>query len=152
MEDALAIGSLVAGDVIKEDFGQTVKNRVWAKYSKGFWTWDGVTVDLAPLVGGHAHGSYTAAQIEECLEAQAMWDQGNKVAQEQGRRKVRRTAAFSGNETEEIANDGKPIFRKLGFYIEDGETLSLWARNSGGSTIPTGSSLRFSGYIAVEDR
>ncbi len=152
MEDVLALGTLTAGDVVSEVFGQTVKNRVWAKYSKGTWTWEGVTVDEAPMIGGHAHGDYTSAEIEECLEAQQMWDQGDKVAQEQGKRKVRRTAAFSGNETEEVAGDGVPIYRKLGFYIEDGETLLLWARNQGGATISTGSSLRFSGFIAVEDR
>ncbi len=152
MEDVLALGALAAGDVVSEVFGQTVTNRVWAKYAKGTWVITGRTVDESPALGGFAHGDYTAAEIEECLEAQGMWSQSDKVAQEQGRRKVRRSAIFAGNETEEVAGDGKPIYTKLGFYIEDGETLSMWGRNTGGTVLTTGSSLRFSGYVAVEDR
>ncbi len=150
MIDTLPLGALAAGDVIAEDFGTTVNNRVWAKYAKGTWAVTGATPDEGEVTAGFAHSDYSSAEVEECLEAQGMWNQSNKVAQEQGRRKVRRSVAFSGNETDEVAGDGKPIYTRLGFYIEDGQTLAMWGRAS--LLLTTGQVVRFNGYIAVEDR
>ncbi len=152
MTDSLALGALAVGDVISEAFGQTVNNRVYALYAKGVWSIDQVTPGESPIMVGFSHGDYSSAEVEECLEANAQWDQGDKVAQEQGARKVRRATQFSGLTAEEVAEDGAKVFTRLGFYIEDGETLALWARNSGAAILTAGSVFRFSGIIAVVDR
>ncbi len=135
------------GTVVKGDFAQVVDDKMWLLSADLVWALQGLTADEGPISVGLAHGDYSATEIEEFIEASASWDAGDKVAQEQRKRKIRVVGIFSGNETEEVLNNGMPIKTKLGFAIEEGETLATWAYNQSGATLTTGAALRLNGGI-----
>ncbi len=144
-----SLGAIAAGDVVKLDQGNTVTDRVYALWAKGVWSFQENTAGEGPLMVGLSHSDYTAAEVEECLEAGGSWDEGDKVANEQAARKVRRVGIFDGIADEERLRDGQQMFTKLGFYIEDGKTIASWARNQDASARTAGSSVNFNGIICV---
>ncbi len=82
-----------------------------------------------PISVGIAHSDYTAAEIEETLEAAGAWDEGNKVAQEQAKRLVREVGLLTEQETS--LNEGQPVKTRLNWRIATGDTLTWWIRNRG---------------------
>ncbi len=147
MEHPISLGALTAGDVTAGDFSQVMDDRVYAVWAKGSWSIAGGTAGEGPVTVGFAHSDYTAAEIEECLESAASWDQGDKVAQEQRKRKVRRAGTIDLDTGSDSLNNGAEKYMRLGFIIEDGETLATWARTKG--LLTTGATMSFSGIIAV---
>lgn len=148
MEHSLALGALVAADLIKGDFSQVMDEKVFALWAKGAWAIDTATAGEGGITCGFSHSSYTDAQVEECIEQALSWDAGNKVAQEQRRRKVRRVGDIVWRDsTSGSMEQGKSQFTKLMFNIEIGETLATWARTR--TLLTTGAVLTFSGIIAV---
>ncbi len=145
----VSVASLGAGVVVKTDNGAVVVDRVYALWAKGVWTLQSNTAGDGPLMVGLAHGDYTAAEIEESIEATGSWDQSNRIAQEQARRKVRRVGTFDGLLGSEKLAQGEEIFRKLGFMIEDGETISAWARNTDADARQAAGTINFNGIICV---
>ncbi len=139
--------ALAANDLNKQDFPATVDSKVFAVWSKLVWSLRNNTVGEGPVEFGLAHSDYDAAEIEEWNENSTMWDAGDKVSQELRRRKCRCIGEFSGGEANIVANDEKPIFTKLMFVIQIGETLSLWARTD--ELLTTGAILSCKGIIAV---
>ncbi len=146
---SVTLGTLSPGVVIKTDHGAVVVDRVYALWAKGVWTLQGNTANDGPLMVGLAHGDYVAAEIEEAIEASGSWDRSDKIAVEQARRMVRRSGTFDGVLTAEKLAHGESIFQKLGFVIEDGETISAWARNTDSGARQTGGSINFNGIICV---
>ncbi len=149
MNVSQTVGALAAGDVVKTDQANTIDDRVYALWAKGVWSLQGNTAGEGPMMVGFSHSDYTAAEVEEALEAGGSWDSGNKVANEQSNRKVRRVGEFDGLATEEKLIEGRSLFRKLGFYIEDGKTLACWTRNQDADARTAGGSINFNGIIAV---
>ncbi len=154
MTHDLTLTALAAGDVVQGDFSAVLDGEAWAVWAKGLWSIRNLTLGEGPVSCGFAHSDYTAAEIEECLEAAASWAQADQIANEQRRRKVRRVAVMAhltGAATGEVvANDGVEIFTKLGWKIEDGQTMATWARNQDGAApLTVGGALTFSGIIAV---
>ncbi len=98
---------------------------------------------------GIAHGDYTAAEIEECLETQAAIDAGDKVAQEQASRLVRQIGVMVFNGASSSFNDGKPVKVKLNWDMGIGEALVVWVRNSTGTIYTAGSFIQVNGEIWV---
>ncbi len=146
---SVSVAGLAAGDVVKTDHGSVVVDRVYALWAKGVWSMQKNVAGDGPLMVGLAHGDYTAAEIEEALEAAASWDRSDKIAVEQAQRKVRRSGTFDGVATEEKLNQGMPYFQKLGFIIEDGETVSMWARNTDSTARGGSPTVNFNGIICV---
>ncbi len=144
-----SVASLAAGDVVATLQANTVIDRVFAVWAKGVWSLQANTAGDGPLMVGLAHGDYTAAEIEECLEAGGSWNQSDKIAMEQAKRFVRRTGVFDGLLTSEKLMDGAPVYQKLGFMIEDGETIQSWARNQDADTRQAAGSVNWNGIIAV---
>ncbi len=144
-----SIASLAAGDVVKTDHGAVVVDRVYALWAKGVWSLNNNGASDGPVMVGLVHGDYTAAEIEEALEAAGSWDRSDKIAVEQARRKVRRSGTFAGLDTAEKLANGVEIYQKLGCIIEDGETLSMWARNTDPATRAASGSVNFNGIICV---
>ncbi len=145
---SLNAGALAAGDVIAADFPATVDRNFKAIYAKLLWSPKGFTSGEGPVEAGLALGDYSAGEIEECLEANANWDSGDLIAQEEAGRKVRRTVSMNIEAGTETPNDGKPIYQKLWWDIPDGETMALWIRNSTSSTLTTGGAVIIEGVIA----
>ncbi len=149
IQDSMVVGALVAGDLVAEDLADTVDDKVFALWFKGTVALTGNTAGEGPLQVGLAHSDYSAAEIEEALEAVGNWDEGDLVAREQGKRRVRSVGEFAGLDAVEVLNDGKALFIKMMFPLENGITLKTWARNNTGSTRTTGGNVRFSGILAV---
>ncbi len=146
MEHSISLGALAAADVAKGDFTQTVDHKVYALWAKGSWRVDGATAAEGPINVGFAHNDYTAAEIEECIESTASWDAGDKVAQEQRRRKVRHVGALEWQaNTAAAMQDGKEQYTVLKFMVEEGQTIATWARTR--TLLTTGITLTFSGII-----
>ncbi len=105
---------------------------------------------------GLAHGDYSAAEIEECLESGASMDLGDKIAQERSNRLVRQIGQISstaGSTTGEGLpfNAGVPVKTKLNWLMSIGDTLQIWVRNNSGTVYTTGASLSVAGKLWVKD-
>ncbi len=103
---------------------------------------------------GVSHGDYTAAEIEECLEAGVSINRGNKIANEQANRLVRILGTFpSTNSTvvdgEVGFNDGRPRKVKLNWPIPIGNTLNIWMYNTSDAGYTTGTNLAMNGTAVV---
>ncbi len=113
----------------------------------------GATIDDGQEFG-LAHSDYTAAEIEECLEAAAAIDLGNKVIQEQANRMVRFIGQFQGapgTGAGKSFNNGLPIKIKLNWAMAANDQLSLWIRNGSGTVWTTGARVVVSGDLWVKD-
>ncbi len=93
------------------------------------WALQGETAGDGPWSVGMAHSDYSAAEIEECLEAVGSWDEGDKVAQEQAKRLVRQVGILTEEET--ALNEGQPIKTRLNWRVATGDSLKFWLRNRG---------------------
>ncbi len=115
--------------------------------------------DLADVIDdgmefGLAHGDYSAAEIEECLEAQAGINKNDKVANEQANRLVRSIGVMQGSGVADGSlqfNNGLPVKTKLNWYIGIGQTLSLWVRNGSDTIWTSGTNIVVLGDIWVKD-
>jgi len=157
VNSSLSIGALASADVISGAFTNNAVNPmrvVSAHLAFGI-------VDLAALADdgqafGIAHGDYSAAEIEECLEAGAAMDAGDLVAREQANRLVREVGQFTGPTGSVVSegrafNDGKPVKIKLNWQLKIGDPLQSWVRNNSGVVYTTGSKLSISGKLWVRD-
>jgi len=103
------------------------------------WAIRNHTPGEGPITIGVAHGDYSAAEIEEWLEATSAIELGNLVAKEQSSRLCRRIGTFDGELAQEVLNDGKPVHTKLNWLMATGQTLQMWAYNRSGAVLTTGS-------------
>jgi len=117
-------------------------------------------VDLGAVIDdgqefGLAHSAYTAAQVEECLEATTAIDQGDKIAQERANRLVRSIGIFGGAPQADGSltfNDGRRRRTKLNWLMGIGDTLNLWVRNGSGTIYTIGASVIVSGDLWLNDK
>ncbi len=105
---------------------------------------------------GLAHSDYSAAEIEECLEAQGAIDIGDKVAQEQSNRLVReigviRSTPGGAVTGSAIFNNGIPEKTKLNWLMSTGDTLNVWIRNQSQTIWTVGSNLAINGKFWIKD-
>ncbi len=104
---------------------------------------------------GLSHSDYTAAEIEECLEAAAAIDIGDKVAQERANRLVRSIGIMTGPAAvasgSRSYNDGRKVRTKLNWVIGIGQTLNYWIRNGSGTVYTTGATLLVAGDLWIKD-
>ncbi len=116
------------------------------------YNWSDVTTADDGLTFGVAHSDYTAAEIEECLEAQAQINRGDKVAQEQGNRLVRTIGTFQQADLSEgMFNDGRRFKVRLNWLMITGQTLNLWFRNGSDTIYTTGSDILVNGDMWIKD-
>ncbi len=108
------------------------------------WSLEDLTDLDGPIEVGIAHSDYTDAEVEECLEAGGSWDEGDKVAQEQARRLVRRVGVLTEEET--ALNEGRLVKTRLNWRVSTGDTLRWWARNRG-DALTTGAVVIISGVL-----
>ncbi len=99
-----------------------------------------------PLYLGVAHSDYTDAEILEWFNSQGSWDQGDKVANEEAKRKCRIIGMFPGQLANELLEDGRATKTTLKFMVEDGDTLNFFVINEGGATRTTGGIVEIKGF------
>ncbi len=104
---------------------------------------------------GVAHSDYSAAEIEEALEASGSMDLGDKVAMEQANRLVRTIGTISPAGTPagggKMFNDGKPVKTRLNWLMAIGDTLNVWIRNGSGVVWTSGAGISILGNLWVKD-
>ncbi len=100
---------------------------------------------------GYAHSDYTAAEIEECLEAFTSIDLGDKIAQEQANRLVRSVGTIAGDASGGRFADGRKVKTRLNWLLAAGDAIHLWVRNSSGTVWITGSEILVNGEMWVKD-
>lgn len=142
VDEALALGTLAALDVIAAAFGDTVNERTFVSSVVFRWSLSAFTKSTGdgPILVGVSHSDYTAPEIEEWIENSDSWDEGNLVQQEIAKRKIKMVGTFDNPADEaevSILNDGKPITTKCKWILNQGQTLNLWVYNMGSSPLAT---------------
>ncbi len=146
VDEAIALGALADNAAISVDsdpFGR----EFYAISCDLYWGTDAVTAGQGPVVVGLAHNDYTDVEIAQALNLTGMEDPGDKIAQEQGRRLVRRAGQFANIAGNEVLNDGKEVRTRLGFVITDGFSLAFWALNKSNAPLTTGGQIGIQGKI-----
>ncbi len=110
------------------------------------WAIHGLTPTEGPIQFGIAHGDYTVTEIKEAIEA-APTSQSDKIALERSRRLVRKVGLFRGEVANESFNDGKIKRVRAKFMLTEGQEAAVWAYNTGGSALTTGSQIDVMGTV-----
>ncbi len=146
VHENLALGALVDNVVIAAD-SDAFTNRFFLISADLEWAMRDHTGGEGPLKVGIAHGDYTVTEIQENLALTGMEDDGDKIAQEQGRRLVRSSGQFSGLSSDEALNDGMAIRTTAKFVIQDGQTVKFYTWNRSGATLTTGTAISITGKL-----
>ncbi len=152
IKESLSVGALAASDLISTNFTATVDRPYWLASIDVITTTHSFTAGEAPIIVGVAHNDYSAAEIEEWIEATASWSSIDKVEQEQARRKCRMICAFHGGLSADRFKDGAVVRIKCGWIQEAGTTLALWAFNEGAVTLTTGGVVEITGKAYLSPR
>ncbi len=152
---ATAAGALAAKDVTVGPMTNASTNPYRLMSIELAWSLDdiGATTDTS-FEFGVSHSNYNAAEVEECLEAEAAIDIGDKVAQEQSNRLVRSIGYMVGEPGTGAGmsfNEGRPVKTKLNWHIGIGNTLNVWIRNGSNTVWTTGAIITSVGQIWVKD-
>ncbi len=140
----IALGTLGSEALIGQLNGETFNEERRILSAELTWAIEDLASADGPVQVGLAHGDYTDAEIEQCLEAVGAWDEGDKIAQEQAKRLVRIVGMVSEEET--VLNDGLAIKTRLNWRIATSDTLRWWARNRG-DAMTTGAEILISGWL-----
>ncbi len=153
VDETITLATLASKVVAGLNFDETVNERTWASSIRGTWSLDQLTpaTDVGPIMVGVAHSDYSAAEIEAFIENAGSWNEGDQVAQEVGKRKIRivgiHQIADSASDAD-VLNDGKAITTKLGWILLQGQTLKQWAYNLGDAPVATTvPNSRVNGYV-----
>ncbi len=142
IDEKFALGTLSASSVIISTMAEVVVEKTWLSSVRAAWALQNYTTgtDDGPIMVGIAHSDYSAAEVEEWIENTAGWSQADLVAQEVGRRKIRKVGIFESPASaaeDSVLNDGKAITTKCNWLLLTGQTISLWAYNMGDSNLAT---------------
>lgn len=152
---SLAVGALDPSDVISGTITNVTPSplRIISAHLTFGLSDLGATADDGQEFG-IAHSDYTAAEIEECLEAAGSIDLGDKVSQERANRLVRSVGQMTGAPGTGAGlswNDGRPVKLKLNWVLTVQDSLVAWVRNASGTVYTTGASLDVFGSLWVRD-
>ncbi len=143
IRDNMALGTLAAADVITTSLGnvngRTKISSIVATHSMSGFT---VTDNVGPIMVGVCHGDYSDQEVEDWIEQSesSSWDRGDLPAKEISDRKIRKIGTFQqvgqslGTQS---LNDGRPVKTKLNWVLEDGQSIRLWAYNTGTVAVGT---------------
>ncbi len=142
VDETLTLSTLAGKTLISALFDEVTSEQMRissldAAYSLGTYT---PVLNAGPIMVGIAHSDYTDPEIEAWIETTGSWDRGDKIAQEIGRRLIRKIGVFEvpDNANDEVVlNDGKPIKTKLNWHLNTGKTLRLWSYNLGTAALST---------------
>ncbi len=146
VNEVITLSTLADGAVISVDSDPFGREFYWISADL-FWQLDGIISGQGPIIVGLAHNDYTDVEIAENLNITGMEDPGDKIAQERGRRLVRRSGQFAAINVNEVLNDGMVKRTKAGWTLTDGFSAAFFAQNKSGATLTTGASVRLSGKL-----
>ncbi len=143
IDHKLQLGTLGANTLIGSNVADTVVDTTWISSVRATWTMDLFTASTSdgPVLVGIAHSDYSDAEIEEWVEnITGSWDAGDMVSQEIAQRKCRQVGIFDNPQDTTVAariNDGNPITTKAGWMLSPGDTVRIWAYNTGDGALQT---------------
>jgi len=143
----LGLTTLADETIVAQAFDSTVDDTTFVLSIEATWALSGHTAGEGPITVGVAHSDYSAAEILEWFNAGGSWDRGDKIANEQRRRKCRQVGTFPGLASEEVLNEGKALKTPLKFNLSPGDTLQQWAMNQSGGSLTTGSIVDTNGTV-----
>ncbi len=148
VQNQLALLTLADQTVLKITLA-AVTQECYAISAHLLWGFRGGTSANGPVMLGMAHGDYSVTEIKECLEADTT-SQGTKIEQEQSRRQIRDVGYVPDLvQTNQRFNQGNIKKTKLGFNIEDGQSIDGFVYNLFGAPLDTGAILEVTGKIFV---
>lgn len=145
---SLSLGSLADATLVGTTFG-AFERPIYLISMDATVSATGQTVGEGPIRIGVAHGAYTDAQVEECVEV-AYTRPSDLVSRERARRLVRDIGTLNALSIDEVLNDGKPIRTKLKFTSGDAASatgLRVWAYNWSGGAVTPSPTVRLQGFI-----
>ncbi len=157
MTPALAVGALATLDVISGAGTSATTNTLRIISIEQAWSISDVGASIDDnFQFGVAHSDYSAAEIEECLEATSSMDLGNKVENERANRLVRMIGTLTWDGAGAVDggmkfNGGRPMKTRLNWLMSIGDTLNVWVRNGSGTVYTTGAILTGIGNLWVKD-
>ncbi len=136
IDHSLDLGTLAPNVLVGSDLADVVVDTTRISSIKATWAVNNMTPvsQAGPIVVGIAHSDYTDAEIEAWLEATGSWDMGNMVAKEIRSRRIRQVGIMPEASAATLSanlNDGLPVTTKLNWMLAEGDTLKVWAYNTG---------------------
>lgn len=143
VDHKLQLGTLAPQTLVGSSIADVVTEKAFLSSLRASWSLDNFTpgANIGPILVGIAHSDYSDAEVEEWLESTTNWNQGDKVAQEQGRRKARIVGQFEISPTGAASwvalNDGRQTTTKAKWQLITGQTVKIWAYNAGSAAVAT---------------
>ncbi len=142
IDSQIPLTTLGANTLVGQDANDVLEEQAYLSSVKLAWALQGFTPtgDAGPILVGVAHSGYSDAEIEEWIENLASWEIGAPRNQEIAKRMIRRVGVFfapaQATETARL-NNGMPIRTKCGWTLATGQTVRMWAYNTGSSAVAT---------------
>ncbi len=147
IDHKLQLGTLQAQTVISSNVAGTVIDTTFVSSVAANWTLDEFSPgqNKGPVQVGLAHSDYSAAEIEEWIEnISGSWDPGDLPAQEIARRKIKIVGTFgalstggTASQNKYVLNEGRLVRTKLKWMLNEGDTVKVWAYNTGSGALAT---------------
>ncbi len=139
------LSTLAAKTGLITDTSDPVEEKTWISSVKAFYALNNLTPSAndGPISLYVSHPDYTLVEIEEFIENAQSWSEGDLVAQEVAKRKIRLVGVFTTDGAASDANaslsigTGKPIHTKCGWMLQTGDALRFTYYNMGGSALAT---------------
>ncbi len=138
------LGTLAAATGLKTSVGDTVSNRAWVSSIKCTYSMGNVTpaAGVGPIAVYVCHSDYSLSEVEEFIENLNSWSTGDVVASREIAKRFIRYVGVIGqlaSSASEVTtmNDGKPVHTKLGWHVNNGQTLSFVTYNLGSAAFAT---------------
>jgi len=147
VDEALVVGALAATTLIGGAYDDSVGQRSFLISHHARWGIRDTTALEGPLMVGFAHSDYTDAEVEEFIENQGSWDEGDLIGQEVGKRLIRIVGLFPAIAQDMVLNNGVVIKTKCGWVLNSGDSLRAWAYNLSGAVLTTGSVVVIEGNV-----
>lgn len=143
-----SLSSLADATVLIADLAPTITADAKFTSAKLTWALREHTAGQGPIHFGLSHGDLSAAEVQECLQADTL-SPADRVTRERTARPVVQVGTFSGLETEDVYNHGMPKFTRIGRWARHltGQIPRMWVLNDSGANLTTGSRIEQSGTI-----
>ena len=110
------------------------------------WNLRNATAGEGPIEVVLADSAYSVGQIIEALDASPV-SKSDKINLERTKRHVRLVGALPGITTEEVLNNGNPVYTRCMFPVSATSAVSAFAINRSGAQLAGGTVVRVTGRL-----
>ncbi len=145
---SVALGALLPQIVVRDapTAGELASRSMYMISSDLYVAQNGMTEGEGPIEVGWAHDDLSITEIKEGIEADTA-DRNDQIALERAGRKIRRIGLFSGLAAGAVLNDGKDVRTRLGFMVDTGSGIALYAYSRDQAQLTTGGVVQVIGKI-----